>query len=217
MNFAERKVVSAAADQSPAEESEPPGSLRPVRASVPEPTSTEPSLSRLVEISVMSVPELFLRVPVFSKWGLGVKPLKWMSESPLMSKVPVFFITAPLPLVMKPPLIVTSPAFSRTRLSWSPLVLVPEMVSLAAGLEPLAAEIRVLPMPLMSRPTNSPCLLRGHSLPLPPRMPPERLTVLEVEALLKVAVPPDTLSVCTLTGTEKVILPPEMVVVPSAE
>ena len=100
-------------------------------------------------------------------------------------------------------------------------ILVPEMVSLAAGTARAvgAAEIRVLPLPLVLHRTDQFAVPPEGTLsvPLPPRMPPERLTVLEVEALLKVAVPPDTLSVCTLTGTEKVILPPVMDVAPLDE
>jgi hypothetical protein len=93
------------------------------------------------------------------------------------------------------------------------------MVSLAGASEPLAAEIRVLPLPLISPPDQVAVPPEGTlTVPLPPSVPPpERLRLLAVEAVLMAAVPPDTLSVCALTGTEKAILPPVMVVVPSAE
>jgi hypothetical protein len=187
-----RRIVPDAAAKSPVEVSAlSTSSVPPKRPSVPVETSTERSLSTLAAMSVLAVPDVFFKVPLFSKRVVPPK-LVLMSVSSLKSKVPEFSIRAPVPVDMGAPLTIVSPAFSRTRLLVRILPFPPEIVSFPGSSEPLAPEIRVLPPPVIVPPLQVAMPPEGTlSVALPLRVPPEKSSVLVVAGALNSTVAPE--------------------------
>ena len=132
--------------------------------SVPELTSTEPSLCKLVAMSVMSVSEGLFEGAGVLEVGLGSEGVEMMSESPLISKVPEFSIAAPLPLFMEPTSHRSPHRHSPEHDCMESFPVVPEIVSLpldSSRWQPRSGSCRC---PSWSRQTRWRCHRRGSPL-----------------------------------------------------